>query len=297
MIMTKYSNNVKTNEWLNSIARIKKINTAISNAYDFLEGKDYEVVAVCAFGSMNYLCDNENSDTDIYAIIIPEANFYIWGNVVGKTYSGTIGASDNKSEIKLVPIHIFVKKLINMDLQTIEILFTQWKLINPKYYVEFNNILSLREEFAKYDKPKYLYNILSAFGTTYNNVMKSCDLYEKYDIMYNKQIYQAYRLMQTGFYYSHDELFENSLVPWTPETLDEARTWKYQSTFQKNYVDKLAILKENYEFQIRKDYFSIKEDYEKNNILESFEKQELKNTAENFAKKIIFQKLKEEMEF
>ena len=297
MIVTKYSNDTKTNEWLNSVSRVEKINTAVSKVYDFLEEKDYEVIAVCAYGSMNYLCDDENSDVDIYAIIVPDGNYYILGHIIGKTYSGTLGAPDGRSEIKLVPIHEFVKKLLNMDLQTLEILFTQWKLINPKYYVEFSKFLTLKEDFGRYDELKYLYNILGAFTTTHNHILKTCDLYERDDIMYDKQIYQAYRLMRTGIYYCHGELLSKALIPWTKETLDETRTWKYRPTSRKNYEDKLDILREKYEFEIRQRYFDIKEEYEKNNTLNTIEKQELKNSAEDFAKKIIFQKLKTEMEF
>ena len=133
MIMTKYSNNTETNEWLNSIARTKKINTAISNAYNFLEEKGYEVVAVFPYGSMNYNCDDEGSDTDIFAIIVPDIDYYVFGQSNERPYKGTLQVSSG--EIKLVPINNYVYKLLDMDLQSIEILFAKWNLINPKYYV------------------------------------------------------------------------------------------------------------------------------------------------------------------
>ena len=295
MYMVEYSNNVETNEWLNSSTRAKKITTALLNHYNFLLDKGYEVVAIFPFGSMNYLCDDENSDVDIYAIIVPEANYYIWGHVIGKTYSGIIKAPDGRSEIKLVPVQDFTKKLLNMDLQTLEVLFSKWNIITPKYYVSLNKILNKKYDFARYDEPKYLYSLLGAFTTTRNHVIKTCDLYEPNDIMYDKQMYQALRLMKTGLYYIHREMFDKALVPWTKETLDEIRTWKYQPTSQKNYMNGLSKLRENYEDEIRQSYFDIKDEYEKNNTLESLEKQNLKSIAENFAKEIILQRIKEEL--
>ena len=290
-----YSNNDEVNKWLNSTERVNKITKALSDAYYFLKGQDYEVVAVFPYGSMNYNCDDEGSDTDIFAIIVPDIDYYVFGQSDKRPYKGTLQVSSG--EIKLVPINNYVYKLLDMDLQSIEVLFSKWRLINPKYYVEIITLLSRKQEYARYNEPKYLYNILGAIQTTRNHVLGKCDLYEPDSVMQEKQMYQVYRLTMTGMRYCDCYDFNTVIVPWVGSQLDEARDWKVKYHLQKRYKDALEFLRENREDDIREVQKSFAKSYEENKTLKSDDKIELKNLALEMAKTMVATKFYENKEF
>ena len=280
-----YSNDDEVNKWLNSTERVNKITKALADAYYFLKEQDYEVVAVFPYGSMNYNCDDEGSDTDIFAIIIPDIDYYVFGQSDKRPYKGTLQISNG--EIKLVPINNYVYKLLDMDLQSIEVLFSKWNLINPKYYVEMSTLLSRKQEYAHYNEPKYLYNILGAIQTTRNHVLGKCDLYEPNSIMQDKQMYQVYRLTIMGRRYCDCYNFEDVILPWIGKQLDEARDWKNGFHIQEHFRKALESLKDKREADIKEIQESFAKSYDENKILESDEKVQLKNLAIEMAQTIV----------
>lgn len=292
-----YSNNDEVNKWLNSTERVNKITKALVESYYCLEQQGDEVVAVFPFGSMNYNCDDEGSDTDIFAIIIPDIDYYVFGRSEKKSYKGTLSNPLGYGDIKLVPINNYIYKLLDMDLQSIEILFTKWNLINPKYYVEMSALLNRKQEYARYNESKYLYNILGAIQATRNHVLGKCDLYEPDSVMQEKQMYQVYRLTMTGMRYCECYDFNTVIVPWVGNQLDEARGWKVKYHLQKRYKDALEFLRENREDDIREVQGSFAKSYEDNKTLKSDDKIELKNLALEMAKTMVATKFYENKEF
>ena len=113
------------------------IQETIQGYYDFLTtGKfaDLELLGVFAYGSMNYGYYKEGvSDIDAYAIIFPKYEALYENNKMNKEYQ-----INDKSKLMIVDIRIFMEDIIAQKLNALQLLCTDYKVINPKYERFFN---------------------------------------------------------------------------------------------------------------------------------------------------------------
>lgn len=118
----------------------------LKSDYIFLAGK-YEVVGLFVFGSQNYETHTVESDVDIKAIVMPKVDDLLLGNFeVKETYkrdNGELTVFDIKS------MHDNIKKL---NINFLEILFTEYRIINPTYKDLWFDMITLREDIAYHHK-------------------------------------------------------------------------------------------------------------------------------------------------
>ena len=121
------------------IQRLKDDYMFLSNTYD--------VVGVFLFGSQNYETDTVESDIDVKAIVMPKIDDLLLGNhEVKETHKrecGELTVFDIKS------MHDSIKKL---NINFLEILFTEYRILNPKYQDLWQNMIIMREDIAYHNK-------------------------------------------------------------------------------------------------------------------------------------------------
>lgn len=118
----------------------------LKDDYVFLSGT-YDVVGVFLFGSQNYETDTVESDIDVKAIVMPKIDDLLLGNYeVKETHereNGELTVFDIKS------MHDNIKKL---NINFLEILFTEYRILNPKYQDLWQNMIIMREDIAYHNK-------------------------------------------------------------------------------------------------------------------------------------------------
>lgn len=106
-----------------------KITERLHNDYQLLESKGYEVFGVFLQGSQNYHLAYENSDIDTKAIVLPSFEDIVFNrNPISTTLILDSGEHLDVKDIRLM-FQNFKKQNINF----LEILFTEFYIINPHY--------------------------------------------------------------------------------------------------------------------------------------------------------------------
>lgn len=135
--------------------RDKYIMKRVREHYNEIKNK-YEVVGIFLQGSQNYELDiyeaDYKSDIDTKAIILPSFEDIVYNR---EPISTTL-VLDNNEHIDLKDVRIMFDTFKKQNVNFIEILFTKFKIINPKYKELFKPILDHREEIARLDYNKAL---------------------------------------------------------------------------------------------------------------------------------------------
>ena len=109
--------------------------------------KGHEVIGVFLQGSQNYGLGYENSDVDSKAIILPSFNdFVLRANPISTT-----SVLDNDEHIDLKDIRLMFDCFRKQNINFVEILFTKYMVLNPKYTVFWNRLIEAREKIARYN--------------------------------------------------------------------------------------------------------------------------------------------------
>lgn len=118
-----------------------RIHERLHSDYDYLIDKGYEVFGVYLQGSQNYHLAYENSDIDTKAIVLPSFEDIVFNrNPISTTIILDSGEHLDVKDIRLM-FQNFKKQNINF----LEILFTEYYVINPDY----SNLAQLLRESAE----------------------------------------------------------------------------------------------------------------------------------------------------
>lgn len=130
--------------------RSEHIFKQIKRHYSYLQDK-FEVVGVFLQGSQNYELDiydeDYKSDVDTKAIVLPSFEDIVYNR---EPVSTTI-VLENNEHIDVKDIRVMFDIFKKQNVNYIEILFTQYKILNKKYKSFMQSLLSLREDIARYD--------------------------------------------------------------------------------------------------------------------------------------------------
>ena len=120
--------------------------------YEYAKQKIEEdrIIGLFLAGSQNYGTALESSDVDTKLLIVPSLND-IYKNKKGE--SSTFNIPDNSGEqISIKDIRCALNELKKQNLNMLEILFTDYNIINPTYKDIWNELQENREKIVKYDK-------------------------------------------------------------------------------------------------------------------------------------------------
>lgn len=147
--------------------------------------KDYTRMFTALSGSQNYGLDTENSDVDTKSIFIPNFSTLLFTK---KLLSETL-VLDNNEHVDAKDVREMSVQLLKQGINFVEILFTPYVDINPKYEWFYSDLIQLNEKIAHYDRQK---TIMSMAGMINQNSYNALD---KKEVNF-KKLATAYRVME-----------------------------------------------------------------------------------------------------
>ena len=189
---------------------MNKIMKRLQEHYNTISGK-YEIVGLFLQGSQNYELDYEDSDIDSKAIILPTFDDF----VLNKQLVSTTKVLENDEHIDLKDIRLMFDCFKKQNINFIEILFTKYKIINPKYQELFQPMIDNNELIARYNNYKAVNCIAGmsmekykALEHPYPSLIDKIDRYG----YCSKQLHHIIRLNEFIKRYINGERYKNCLV-------------------------------------------------------------------------------------
>ena len=133
--------------------RIMHIKNRLKEQYDYIEYLGYEIVGVFLQGNQNYNLDiyekDYTSDIDTKCIVLPTLDSLIKGNQMTSTKYDFEG-----EQIDVKDIRVMMEMWKKQNQSYLEILFTEYKIINPKYKSLLKEIFDMKKDIVKMNLPQ-----------------------------------------------------------------------------------------------------------------------------------------------
>lgn len=140
----------------------KVIFQRLQSDYDYCVAQGYEVVGVFLFGSQNYNMHTPQSDIDVKAMVIPNINDLVFGKAdVSKKV-----VRDN-GELVIYDIASINRSIKKQSINFVEILFTEYRILNQEYEYLFDPMLKNRDRIARLNNFKAVHCTLSMAQNKY----------------------------------------------------------------------------------------------------------------------------------
>ena len=197
--------------------REEKIMTRVKEHYEEVCSLGFEVVAIFLQGSQNYRCDEYTteyqSDIDTKCIILPTLDDIVCGK---SPYSHTHVCANNE-HIDIKDVRVMFEMFRKQNNSYIELLFTDYYYVNPKYESLFKELLGLAEAISRMHPNQALRAMagtsmekFKALEHPYPGTMDKINKYG-YD---PKQLHHILRLNDfIKRYVSWEEPYKNILIP------------------------------------------------------------------------------------
>lgn len=128
----------------------------VKEHYDYLQSLGYEVVCTCLQGSQNYGLDEYSeeymSDVDTKSIVLPALDDFI----AAKAPISTTVVLENNEHAEVKDIRIMFEMFKKMNLSYIELLYTDFNIINPKYAYLISPLFQKRDIIVTYNRNQFL---------------------------------------------------------------------------------------------------------------------------------------------
>lgn len=121
-----------------------------------------KILGIFLYGSQNYGLATENSDVDSIAILVPSVEDIILKKPICKEIVFENGEHCNVKDIREI-----IKEWKKQSIQALEILFTDYFIINEGYISYWNNFLSIRNDIVHYDIERTFKSIAGQAKQTY----------------------------------------------------------------------------------------------------------------------------------
>lgn len=195
-----------------------KIMKRLQEHYNEVEKMGYEIVGVFLQGSQNYELAYENSDIDSKAIILPRFEDF----VLNKTPVSTTHVLENDEHVDLKDIRLMFECFKKQNINFVEILFTKYKIMNPKYEKLFQPLIDNNELIARYNNYAAVNCIAGMSMEKYKALEHPypslIDKIEKYGYD-SKQLHHIIRLNEFIKRYINGEPYKECLIPRNKEYL------------------------------------------------------------------------------
>ena len=106
-----------------------------------------EWVGLFLQGSQNYDLDYEGSDIDTKVIVLPSFTDF----VLNRKPVSTTHIMENNEHLDFKDIRLMFDCIKKQNVNFVEILFTRYMILNPKYEDLFQSVLDAREDIARYN--------------------------------------------------------------------------------------------------------------------------------------------------
>lgn len=130
-----------------ALDRDQKIMRRLAEHLDSVKDKHPEWVGIFLQGSQNYNLDYEGSDIDSKLIVLPSFEDFVLNR---KPYSYT-HIMENDEHVDVKDIRLMFECFRKQNINFVEILFTKYRIMNPKYEALFKPVLEARELVGRYN--------------------------------------------------------------------------------------------------------------------------------------------------
>ena len=182
------------------------------------------IVLIALQGSQNYGLDMPTSDVDTKLIVVPTFEDI----ALNKKPVSTTYVRANDEHIDLKDIRLYMQCFVKQNLNFLEILFTDYFIINPLYEAQWNRLVEAREKIARmnpYRAVKSMKGIaLEKFHAMEHPYPTKLDLIEKYGFD-GKQVHHLIRVDDYLERYINGESYKDCLKP-SPELVDHMLEYK-----------------------------------------------------------------------
>lgn len=179
---------------------LKTLNEHLEYAKNFLGLADDRVLGIFLYGSQNYGTDTPQSDVDSKIIVLPSFKDFCLNP--HNLYSKNI-TLENGEHIDVKDIRFYREQLLKQNINYVEILFTQYRIINPLYGELFEKyFINNREDISKLNRKK---GILSMGHQAVHTLKQGLDN--------DKKLYNGHRLLFFLQKYATDKPYLECLKP------------------------------------------------------------------------------------
>lgn len=133
--------------------RKEHIKNRLKAHYKYIESLGYEIIGIFLQGSQNYNLDiyekDYTSDIDTKCIVLPTLDNLIKGNQMTSTKYDFEG-----EQIDVKDVRVMMEMWKKQNQSYLEILFTDYKIINPKYKSYLKEILDMKNDIVQLNPPQ-----------------------------------------------------------------------------------------------------------------------------------------------
>jgi hypothetical protein len=180
------------------------------------------IVGLFLQGSQNYGLDYENSDIDTKLIITPTLEDIIFNR---KPVS-TTHVMENEEHLDAKDIRLYIQTFRKQNLNFLEILFTEFKIVNPQYEKMWNVLVEHREEIARYNEFQAIKSMKGIAMEKYHAMEhpypSKVDIINTYGYD-GKQVHHLLRVEDYIERYIKGESYASCLYPRLPEYLKDVK--------------------------------------------------------------------------
>ena len=195
-----------------------KIFNRLKSDFDYVTSLGYKVLGVFLQGSQNYGLDYEGSDIDTKAIVIPSFEDFVLNR---KPASTTLILPSNE-HVDVKDIRLMHECFRKQNINFIEILFTQYRYMNPDYKTLYQPMFDNNEKIAHYNNyaavnciAGMVYEKHKAMEHPYPTLIEKIEKYG-YD---NKQLHHIIRCEEFLNRYIAGVPYAKCLIPTNPQYL------------------------------------------------------------------------------
>lgn len=229
--------------------REEMINKRLREHYEHLENLGYEIVFLALQGSQNYELDiyrdDYMSDVDSKAIVLPSFEDF----VSSKHPISTTLVMENKEMVDVKDVRVMFDVMKKMNISYIELLYTKYKIINPKYKDIVDYLFENKEEISKINRNQFLRCLsgmsmekLKALKHPYPNLI---DKINKYGFD-GKQLSHLIRLNEFIYRYCYGEDLSDCYISQMKESLINIKMNKDELGDNIMSLDRAESLAESY---------------------------------------------------
>lgn len=168
-------------------------------------------VGIFLQGSQNYGLDYENSDIDTKIIILPSLEDI----ALNKQPISTTLVMPNDEHVDVKDIRLMFDCFKKQNINFLEILFTKWNIVNPKYDEQMSDVFIRREEIAHYSNYAALHCMLGMVNQKRSMLMKphpsAVEVVKKYGYD-GKQLHHMERILEFFYRYTNGVPYEECLI-------------------------------------------------------------------------------------
>ena len=187
---------------------------------------EYQIVGIFYQGSGNYGLDYEKSDIDTKLIVIPSFEDIAFNR---KPVS-TTHVRENDEHIDFKDIRLYMQTFRKQNLNFLEILFTDFKIVNPEHEANWGVLVDNRERIARYNPYQAIKSMkgiaMEKYHAMEHEYPSKIEVLKEYG--YDpKQLHHLLRVEEYIGRYIAGEAYEDCLRPRRPQYLLDVKRGYY----------------------------------------------------------------------